>query len=68
MSRRLGKAVFSHGIPVVLLVWIFHDLNLRDAIVSLKRCAGNGTQLSLAQIRVNTQPWRDAEFENTTVG
>lgn len=37
MSRRLGKAVFSHGIPVVLLVWIFHDLNLRDAIVSLKR-------------------------------
>jgi uncharacterized protein (TIRG00374 family) len=39
-------------IPLWLLGW-----------VALQR-----TQLSLAQIRVNTQRWRGSEFENTTIG
>ncbi len=37
MSSRLGKVVLSYGIPLALLVWIFHDLNVREAVVSLKR-------------------------------
>jgi len=36
MPSRLGKAVLSYGIPLALLVWIFHDLNVREAVTSLR--------------------------------
>ncbi len=36
MSSRLGKAVLSWGIPLALLIWIFHDFNLREAMESLR--------------------------------
>jgi uncharacterized protein (TIRG00374 family) len=36
MSSRIGKAVLGYGIPLALLVWIFHDLDWHEAITSLR--------------------------------